>query len=404
MSLIIRVIFVILDKINGKLFSFPKRHLEGLIMNFDKILVTRSSMPPFDEYVEEIRSLWDSHWITNMGEKHERLREELRSYLGVENIELFTNGHASIELSLQAFSLSGEVITTPFTFASTTHAIVRCGLSPVFCDIEPDFYTIDTDKLESLITEKTCAILPVHVYGNMCNVEEIDRIAKKHGLKVIYDAAHAFGVRYKGRGAASFGDASCLSFHATKVYNTIEGGAVCYSGEDGRFGELVYLLKDFGISKDENVEVAGANAKLNEFCAAMGLCNLRHIEEEIEKRGRVAERYDKNLSGTRGLYLSKPREGVVTNYAYYPVLFNKEEFGADRDQAAEALKEQGIFPRKYFYPITSAFDCYKGRFDPAMTPVAKDISERILTLPMYADLELSEVDRICEALLKAQRG
>ncbi|MCR4656024.1 MAG: DegT/DnrJ/EryC1/StrS family aminotransferase [Lachnospiraceae bacterium] len=368
----------------------------------DKILVTRSSLPPFEDYIEEIRSIWDNHWLTNMGEKHERLREELRRYLEVDNIELFTNGHSAIELSLQAFSLKGEVITTPFTFASTTHAIVRCGLTPVFCDIDPITYTMDTGKLEGLITGNTCAILPVHVYGNLCNVEEIDRISKKYGLKVIYDAAHAFGVKYKGRGAGTFGDASCFSFHATKVFNTIEGGAVCYSDKETEFGEKVYLLKDFGISKSDEVKASGANAKLNEFCAAMGLCNLRYLDGELEKRRKVCERYNMNLSGIRGLVLNKPRKDVSANYSYYPVVFEEKEFGIGRDVAFEALKENGIFCRKYFYPATNAFECYREKFDPSETPVARDISERVLTLPLYADLELSEVDRICEVLLKAR--
>ncbi len=389
----------------------------------DKILVTRSSLPPFEDYIEEIRSIWDNHWLTNMGEKHERLRKELKRYLEVDNIELFTNGHSAIELSLQAFFSSGafgsqegmsdisgtnlsfnkrEVITTPFTFASTTHAIVRCGFTPVFCDIDPLTYTIDINKLEGLITEKTCAILPVHVYGNLCNLEEIDRIAKKHGLKVIYDAAHAFGVKYKGRGIGAFGDASCFSFHATKVFNTIEGGAVCYNNKELDFGERVYLLKDFGISKSDEVRASGANAKLNEFCAAMGLCNLKYLDGELEKRRAVFERYDKNLSGIKGLVLNKPQKDVQANYSYYPVVFEEREFGADRDRVFEALTENGIFCRKYFYPATNAFDCYRGRFDPLETPVAKDISERILTLPLYADLKLSEVDRICEVLLGAR--
>ena len=197
----------------------------------NKILVTRSSMPELEEYVEEIRDIWDSHWLTNMGEKHKNLQQQLKDYMKVENVELLTNGHMALELTMQAMNLQGEVITSPFTFASTTHAIVRNGLIPVFCDVNPIDFTIDVTKLESLITDKTCAIVPVHVYGNICNVEEIDRIAHKYGLKVIYDAAHTFGEEYKGCGIGTFGDASCFSFHATKVFNTIEGGAVCYKDE-----------------------------------------------------------------------------------------------------------------------------------------------------------------------------
>ena len=253
------------------------------------INVTRSSMPPFEEYTEEIKDIWQSHWLTNMGVKHQKLQAELKEYLGVENIELLTNGHMALELSLQALNLQGEVITTPFTFASTTHAIVRNGLKPVFCDINPVDFTIDVNKIEALITDKTCAIMPVHVYGNICDVETIEKIAQKYELKVIYDAAHAFGVKYKGKGAGCFGDVSCFSFHATKVFNTIEGGAACFKDKD--FGLDLYRLKNFGIRGPEKVDAVGANAKMNEFCAAMGLCNLKHIDEEIAKRKVVVDRY-----------------------------------------------------------------------------------------------------------------
>jgi dTDP-4-amino-4,6-dideoxygalactose transaminase len=234
-----------------------------------KILVTRSSMPELQEYINEIKSIWDTHWLTNMGVKHQELQKNLIDYMGVEQIELLTNGHMALELSMQAFNLEGEVITTPFTFASTTHAIVRNGLKPVFCDIDPITFTMDPSKIEKLITDKTSAIVPVHVYGNICNIEEIDRIAKKYGLKVIYDAAHTFGETYKGKGIGTFGDASCFSFHATKVFNTIEGGCVCYHDEE--FGRALYKLKNFGIRNEEIVDGVGANAKMNEFCAAMGL-------------------------------------------------------------------------------------------------------------------------------------
>lgn len=242
----------------------------------NKILVTRSSMPSVDEYIEEIRPIWDSHWLTNMGPEHKNLQAELQQYMGVENVELLTNGHMALELSLQAMNLQGEVITTPFTFASTTHAIVRNGLEPVFCDIDPVTYTMDVTKLERLITDRTCAIVPVHVYGNVCNIEEIERLAHKYELKVLYDAAHTFGETYKGQGIGNFGDASCFSFHATKVFNTIEGGAVCY--KDPELGRKLYELKNFGIHGPEEVDAVGANAKMNEFCAAMGLCNLRHVD------------------------------------------------------------------------------------------------------------------------------
>ena len=345
-----------------------------------------------EEYIKEIEEMWDSHWLTNMGPKHKELQASLREYLGVENIELLTNGHMSLELTLQAMELKGEVITTPYTFASTTHAIVRNGLDPVFCDIDPDDYTIDTKKIEELITEKTCAILPVHVYGNICHVEEIDRIAKKYGLKVIYDAAHTFGEAYKGTGVGNFGDASCFSFHATKVFNTIEGGAVCYSDEE--LGRRLYDLKNFGIHGPDHVTAVGANAKMNEFCAAMGICNLRHVDDEIAKRKAVVERYRENLDGVRGVRLNEIQKDVKSNYAYFPVFFDAAVFGSSRDDVKEALQNEGILTRKYFYPLTNSFEAFSGKYDPDKTPVAKRCSETVLSLPLYADLSMEDVDRI----------
>lgn len=368
----------------------------------EPINVTRSWMPPFEEYCQEIQELWDSRWLTNMGAKHRQLQEKLAVYLDAPNMDLLTNGHLSLELSLQALELEGEVITTPFTFASTTQAIVRSGLTPVFCDIDPVTYTMDTSKLEHLITGRTCAILPVHVYGNVCAVEKIEEIAANHGLKVLYDAAHAFGVRYRGRGIGRFGDLSCFSFHATKVFHTIEGGAACF--RDEALGVRLARLKDFGINGPEAVDEIGANGKMNEFCAAMGLCNLRHIGEEIEKRRRVAERFRTRLEGVAGIQLNPIQPEVETNYAYFPAVFDPETFGADRDQVSAALEAQGVKPRKYFYPLTSAFSCYGGRFDPAETPAALRISRQVLTLPLYADLPLETADRICEIILSCREG
>ena len=363
----------------------------------DRIFVTRSSMPSMEEYVEEIKELWETHWLTNMGVKHKRLQDELKEYLGVSSVDLLTNGHMALELTMQAMNFHGEVITTPFTFASTTHAIVRNGLTPVFCDINPDDFTMDVRKIESLITDRTCAIVPVHVYGNVCDVKEIERIAHKYGLKVVYDAAHAFGETFEGKGIGSFGDASCFSFHATKVFNTIEGGAVSF--EDEEFGLNLYRLKNFGIRGPEIVDGVGANAKMNEFCAAMGLCNLRHVEGEIEKRKRVAERYRSHLEGIEGIQLNAIQEGVKQNYAYFPVVFDEKIFGANRNELFDKLAENGISARKYFYPLTNAYDCYQDRHDVGLTPVALHISKRILTLPMYADLALADVDRICDIVL-----
>lgn len=361
-------------------------------------MVTRSSMPELEEYVEEIKSIWDTHWLTNMGEKHRKLQKKLVEYMQVENVELLTNGHMALELAIQALNLKGEVITTPFTFASTTHAIVRNSLTPVFCDINPNDFTIDIMKIEQLITDKTSAIVPVHVYGNVCAVEEIEKIAIKYGLKVIYDAAHSFGVTYKGKGIGTFGDASCFSFHATKVFNTIEGGAVCYKNK--KLGEKIYNLKNFGIRDEETIESVGANAKMNEFQAAMGICNLRHIGEEIKKRKIVIEHYRERLKNIKGIQMNPTQKEVESNYAYFPVLFDEKEFGVNRDRVFERLKENNIYARKYFYPLTSRFQCYKRNFDVQDTPVALEVANKVLTLPLYADLTIEDVDRICEVILE----
>lgn len=353
-------------------------------------------MPTLQEYTEEIKDIFETHWLTNMGCKHQALQQGLMEYFNVKNVDLFTNGHMALELSLQAMNLQGEVITTPFTFASTTHAIVRNGLEPVFCDINPVDYTIDVNKIEALITDRTCAIMPVHVYGNVCDIEGIDKIAKKYGLKVIYDAAHTFGVKYKGESTASFGDVSCFSFHATKVFNTIEGGAACF--KDKEFGLKLYRLKNFGIRGPECVDGVGANAKMNEFCAAMGLCNLRHVDEEIAKRKVVVERYRSHLEGIDGIQLNPVQEDVESNYAYFPIVFDEKIFGTTRNEVMAKLAEKGIGARKYFYPLTNTFECFHNKYDVNNTPVALFISKRVLTLPLYADLDLTMVDEICNII------
>ena len=364
------------------------------------ILVTRSSMPLFEEYCAEIKDLWDSHWLTNMGLKHKELQKTLEDYLGVRHVTLYTNGHLALENAIAALNLpkGGEVITTPFTFASTTHAIVRNGLVPVFWDVREDDYTIDTDKMEALITDQTVAIVPVHVYGNLCNVEEIDRIAKKYGLKVIYDAAHAFAVKYKGVSSACFGDASMFSFHATKVFNTIEGGAVCFSNDS--WVQLLNDMKNFGIRSEEEVQYVGGNAKMNEFQAAMGICNMRHLEEEIAKRKIVVERYRSRLSGVEGIKLSTIQKDVESNYAYFPVVFDGYKY--TRNEVFNRLAEVGIAARKYFYPLTNSFECYRNypTAGTEKTPVAQHMALRVLTLPLYADLCLEDVDKICDIILE----
>lgn len=366
------------------------------------INVTRSSMPTFEEYCEEIRSMWDSHWLTNMGEKHQKLQKALEETLGVKHVTLYTNGHLALENAIAAMGLreGGEVITTPFTFASTTHAIVRNGLVPVFCDINRRDYTLDAEKVEALINEKTVAIVPVHVYGNLCNVDVLQEIAARHNLKLIYDAAHAFGVRYRGESSASFGDASMFSFHATKVFNTIEGGAVCYADDSLR--QVLDDMKNFGIRDEETVAYVGGNAKMNEFQAAMGLCNLRHLEREIAKRKAAAERYIELLSGVEGLTLCEKQKDVTPNYAYFPVVF-EDGYRYTRDEAFALLKEQGIVARKYFFPLTNSFACYSDlpTAGTEKTPVAKYISDHVLTLPLYADLPLETVEKTC-AIIKGE--
>lgn len=362
----------------------------------EKIYVTKPSMPPIEEYITEIQSIWDEHILTNMGPKHKKLEAELTEYLKVLHVSLMVNGHMALEMAIQAMNLTGEVITTPFTFASTTHAIVRNGLKPVFCDIDPLTCTIDADRIEGLITDRTSAILPVHVYGNVCNVEKIDKIAKKYGLKVIYDAAHAFGEEYKGIGIGNFGNASMFSFHATKVFNTIEGGAVCYSDED--FGLDLYRLKNFGIRGPEKVDYVGANAKMNEFQAAMGLCNLRHVNNEIAKREKVYGLYVDRLKDIEGVRMLELQKDVKHNYSYLPIIIDENEFGLTRNEVFDLLAQNNIYSRKYFYPITNSYNCFHGQFKVGETPIALHISKRVLTLPMYADLTEEQIDIICSTI------
>lgn len=366
-----------------------------------RILVTRSSMPPLKEYVDEIAPLWESRWLTNMGVEHKKLEAMLKERLQVASLALFTNGHSALECVLEALGLpkGNEVVTTPFTFASTTHAIVRKGLAPVFADVRESDLTLDPEAVEAAITPRTCAIVPVHVYGNLCDVDAIKDIADRHGLAVVYDAAHAFGVERKNpetgewESSASFGDASMFSFHATKVFNTIEGGCVCF--RDPVLYDVLNQWKNFGITGPEDVEYVGGNAKMNEFCAAMGVCNLRHLDDEVAKRRAVAERYRELLDGVPGVRVIKPSGEVRHNYAYLPVLFDPEAFGATRDDVFDALAAEGVGARKYFYPLVSDFACYRSVYSSDRTPAAKRAAERVLTLPMFADLALEDVDRIC---------
>lgn len=363
-----------------------------------KINVTRSSMPSFEEYCEEIKELWDSHWLTNMGIKHQQLQSQLEDYLNTPHVVLYTNGHLALENVIAAmdFPHGSEVITTPFTFVSTTHAIVRNGLIPVFCDINDTDYTMDVSKIEALITEKTVAIVPVHVYGTLCDVDKIQEIADRHSLKVIYDAAHAFGVSRNGVSVANFGDASMFSFHATKVFNTIEGGAVTFREA---LVQKMNDLKNFGIRGPEHVAYIGGNAKMSEFQAAMGICNLRHIDQEIAKRKKVVEQYRKRLSNVKGIRLCADQDGVKSNYSYFPVIF--DGYSMDRDEVFEKLANNNVVARKYFYPLTNDIACYRDlpTAGAEKTPVAQFIASKVLTLPLYADLTLEDANRICDIIL-----
>ena len=368
------------------------------------IYVTRSSMPSLEDYVKEIRPIFENHTLTNMGPVYKKFQAELIAYLNVPELSLFVNGHLALEMAIQALGLAkkgeelggGEVITTPFTFVSTTHAISRNNLKPVFCDIRKSDYCMDPDKIEELITDKTVAIIPVHVYGNICSVNKIRNIAEKHGLKVIYDGAHAFGEKYQGTGIGNFGDATMFSFHATKVFNSIEGGAVAF--RDKSYGVPLHELKNFGIHGPEYVTAIGGNAKLDEFRAAMGICNLRRMDECIRERKKVHDRYFERLDGIDGIELCYPQDGIEPNYAYLPVYFNREVFGKSRDDVFAQLREHDIYARKYFYPAINDMSCYRNE-NTRVTPVAHDVSMNILTLPIYEGLAMEDVDRICDIVL-----
>ena len=361
------------------------------------VYVTKSYMPPRAEFDAYLDRIWKSAWLTNMGELHEELRARLREFLNVGGIELFVNGHAALENAIQAmhFAPGSEIITTPFSFASTTHAVMRQGLVPVFCDIRPSDCTMDPEKIEALITERTAAILPVHVYGNICDVDRIAEIADRHGLKVIYDAAHAFGETRDGANVGNFGDISMFSFHATKVYHSIEGGALTWPAGGTDYEDILYKLKNFGITGPESVEYIGGNAKMNEFQAAMGLCNLQHIGELIAARKEIYGQYVQALSGVPGVRFLQHDDRISYNYAYMPVVFDAP---LDRDEIYDRLAARQIFCRKYFYPCINAYECYRDRYDAADTPVAAEISRKILTLPIYPGLEKEIVEEICEVI------
>ena len=369
-------------------------------MSGERINVTRSSMPTMEEYIEELKPVWDSRWLSNRGAASIKFEEMLKKYLGVEEVYCFANGHVALEVAINALFLpkGSEVITTPYTHCSTTHAIVRNGLIPVFVDVEDNTFTINPELIEKAITEKTRAIVATHVYGFPCDVEAIEAIAKKHDLVVVYDAAHAFGVEYRGVGIGNFGDMAMFSTHATKVFHTIEGGIVTYKHKDAERFEPMTKIVNFGFTSHEDITYVGTNARMNEFEAVMGICNLRHIDDEIARRKAASERYWDRLDGIKGICLPKPGKDVKWNYSYFPVLF--DGYALDRNQVQEKLAKDNIYARKYFYPITNEAACYADVYGKAEVPVSKHASDTVLTLPMYADLTIDDVDRICDCILK----
>lgn len=362
-----------------------------------EIFVTKSTLPDYEKYCKMIKHIWDTHWLTNNGSLHQELEQRLKNYLGVKNLSLFTNGHLALETALQALDLHGEVITTPFTFVSTTHAIVRNKLKPVFCDINPTDYTIDASKIENLITDQTTAIVPVHVYGHICDMKKIQEIADKYHLKVVYDAAHAFAEKIDGRGIGTFGDFSMFSFHATKVFNTIEGGALTYSNDSDK--KIVERLKNFGIADPDTIDYVGGNAKMNEFQAAMGLCNLEDLEENIQKRKNCLLYYRQLLKDVKGIQLATLKDNIDYNYSYFPI-YVSDEYGRTRDELFDLLSENHIHPRKYFYPLTNNIDCYPQYQAAIDTPIAYDTANRIMTLPLYPDLEKETIEKVYTLIKK----
>ncbi len=364
-----------------------------------RINVTRSSMPSLEEYINEISPLWESRWLSNRGVVSKKFEGMLKDYLDVEHVYCFANGHVALEVAINGLFLpeGGEVITTAYTHVSTTHSIVRNGLKPVFVDVEPKTFTIDADLIEQKITEKTVAIVATHVYGFPCDVEKIEDIAQRHNLVVVYDAAHAFGVKYKGKGIGNFGDMAMFSTHATKVFHTIEGGLITYKETDNDRFRPMRRIVNFGFTSPEDIDYIGTNARLNEFEAAMGICNLRHIDEDIARRKTAGDRYWGHLDGVKGIYCPKPDKDTLWNYSYLPVIF--DGFKIDRNQVQKKLAGHNIFARKYFYPITNEAKCYIDQFGGIEVPVSKQAAATVLTLPMYSDLTVEDVDRICNIIL-----
>jgi dTDP-4-amino-4,6-dideoxygalactose transaminase len=362
------------------------------------IFVTQPALPPLEDFTDCLRQIWDNKIITNNGPFHRQLEKELADYLGVKYISLFSNGTLALVTALQALRISGEVITTPFSFVATTHSLWWNNIKPVFADIEPCTFNLDPVKVEAAITPQTTAIMPVHVYGNPCNLEAFQQIADTYGLKLIYDAAHAFGVKVKGESVLNFGDLSILSFHATKVFNTIEGGAIICPDEKTK--KRIDYLKNFGYAGETTVIEPGINAKMNELQAAYGLLQIKYVDEYISKRKAIAESYRNQLKNVEGISCLDDIVGVNHNYAYFPILVDTVRYGSSRDELYERLKQNNIFGRRYFYPLITHFPTYRGlpSAKPSCLPVAEKVAEQVICLPIYPDLNFQDVQRIASLI------
>ena len=369
------------------------------IERFEKpIYVTRPFLPPLEEFCNGLKEIWDNHWLTNDGPILKRFCRQLSNYFETDNVCLFNNGTLALQIGLQGMGIAGEVITTPFTFVATTHALFWDKIRPVFVDIEPDYYTLHPEKVEAAITPWTTAILAVHVFGHPCKVNVLADIARRHNLKLIYDAAHAFGVRVGNKSLAHFGDMSMFSFHATKIYHSLEGGMLTF--QDSGIKGIFDYLKNFGFKNEVEVVMPGTNAKMNEMQALMGSMVLKHIDENIEKRRQITDVYRERLSDVPGIHLRPELPNDVRyNYAYMPVEVDEEEFGMSRDQLYEELKHYNIYARRYFYPLVCDFACYRSIAVKDPLTVARLIASKILTLPIYYDLQMKDVDRICNIII-----
>lgn len=364
------------------------------------ITVTSPLLPSLEEFMPYLQDIWNRKWLTNNGHYHKELEKALCEYLKVPYISLFTNGTLPLMCALQALRITGEVITTPYSFVATTHSLWWNGIKPVFVDIDPVTGNIDPDKIEAAITPRTTAIMPVHVYGNPCDTQRIQEIADKYGLKVIYDAAHAFGVEVNGESVLNAGDMSTLSFHATKVYNTIEGGALIMHDEATK--QRIDYLKNFGFAGETTVIAPGINGKMDEVRAAYGLLNLKQVDAAIEARHQVAVRYREALRGVKGIRAMEDIPGVRHNYAYFPIFIDAEEYGMTRDELYFKMKEQNVLGRRYFYPLISEFSTYRGleSAHPENLPVAHKIANSVICLPMYHNLTAEDIERIIEQIVK----